>query len=152
MKTGWVTRRTFLHGSAAAIVAATARLGWAKSTLAIPEVDQLSIQVVTDNATFGPFLDDRRLPGLFIKRAGNGGKPGATRMSSDILLAEFGLSILGESTRAGETRRVLVDFGYTPGVLANNLMMLGIEPQQIDASVLSHGHLDHYGGYPGLFG
>lgn len=152
MKAGWVTRRTFLCGSVAGILAATARSSWAKSTLAISEVDELSVQVVTDSATFGPFLDDRRLPGLFVKRAGNGGKPGATRMSSDILLAEFGLSILGESKRAGETRRVLVDFGYTPRVLANNLMMLNIDPQQIDASVLSHGHLDHYGGYPGLFG
>ncbi|HEX4621515.1 MAG TPA: MBL fold metallo-hydrolase, partial [Myxococcaceae bacterium] len=114
-------------------------------------MEQLDIQVVTDSATFGPFLEDQHLPGLHVKRAGNGGKPGATRMSSDTLLAEFGLSVLAVSTRAAETRRVLVDFGYTPRVLANNLMMLGIDPKQLDASVLSHGHLDHYGGYPGLF-
>jgi 7,8-dihydropterin-6-yl-methyl-4-(beta-D-ribofuranosyl)aminobenzene 5'-phosphate synthase len=146
-----ITRRTFVCGSALGLLAATTRRSWAKSALPIPEVDQLTVQVVTDSATFGPFLDDQHLTGMYVKRAGNGGKPGATRMSADILLAEFGLSILSESKRAGETRRVLVDFGYTPGVLANNLMMLGIDPQQIDASVLSHGHLDHYGGYPGLF-
>jgi 7,8-dihydropterin-6-yl-methyl-4-(beta-D-ribofuranosyl)aminobenzene 5'-phosphate synthase len=151
MKRTSVTRRTFLCGSAMGLVAASARSSLAKSKLPIAEVDELSVQVVTDNATFGPFLDDLGLPGLQVKRAGNGGKPGATRMSPDVLLAEFGLSLSAESRRATETRRVLVDFGYTSAVLANNLRMLGIDPSQIDASVLSHGHLDHYGGYPGLF-
>jgi 7,8-dihydropterin-6-yl-methyl-4-(beta-D-ribofuranosyl)aminobenzene 5'-phosphate synthase len=37
-------------------------------------------------------------------------------------------------------------------VLANNLSILGIDTTQLDATVLSHGHLDHYGGFPGVFG
>jgi 7,8-dihydropterin-6-yl-methyl-4-(beta-D-ribofuranosyl)aminobenzene 5'-phosphate synthase len=68
------------------------------------------------------------------------------------LLGEFGLSILAESQAGAQARRVLVDFGYSPEVLANNLALLGIDPSMIDAAVLSHGHLDHYGGFPGLFG
>jgi 7,8-dihydropterin-6-yl-methyl-4-(beta-D-ribofuranosyl)aminobenzene 5'-phosphate synthase len=68
------------------------------------------------------------------------------------LMAEFGLSILAESKRAGQSRRVLVDFGYSREVMANNLALLGIDPLTIDAAVLSHGHLDHYGGYAALFG
>jgi 7,8-dihydropterin-6-yl-methyl-4-(beta-D-ribofuranosyl)aminobenzene 5'-phosphate synthase len=36
--------------------------------------------------------------------------------------------------------------------MANNLSLLGIDPATIDASVLSHGHLDHYGGFAALFG
>ena len=121
-------------------------------TLAILQVDALTLQVVTDAATFGPFLDNQILPGLTVIPAGNGGPKGAARMSARTLLGEFGLSILATSTLRTQTRRVMIDFGYTPAVLANNMQLLGIEASQIDAAVLSHGHLDHYGGYSGLFG
>ncbi len=145
------TRRSFLSGSAVAFLTAAAGRALARPSLAFVEVDRLSVQVVTDNATFGPFLDDAKLPGLQILRAGNGGAPGYARMSPHALMAEFGLSVLAESRCGEETRRVLVDFGYTPEVLANNLKLLAIDPERIDAAVLSHGHLDHYGGFPGLF-
>jgi 7,8-dihydropterin-6-yl-methyl-4-(beta-D-ribofuranosyl)aminobenzene 5'-phosphate synthase len=42
--------------------------------------------------------------------------------------------------------------GYSPEVFSNNLAALGIDPNRIEAAVLSHGHLDHYGGFAGLFG
>jgi 7,8-dihydropterin-6-yl-methyl-4-(beta-D-ribofuranosyl)aminobenzene 5'-phosphate synthase len=148
-----VTRRSFLESGATAVLIAAMPLSLAKATaLAIPEVDRLILQTVTDNATFGPFLDNLKLPGLQVLRAGNGGRPTDTHMSRHVLMGEFGLSILAESNRRDQSRRVLVDFGYTPEVLANNLMILGIDPERIDAAVLSHGHLDHYGGFPGLFG
>ena len=151
LRTSGVTRRSLLAGSAAGILAAAAGRAFGAPALTVREVDRLSIQVVTDNATFGPFLEDLTLPGLQLVRAGNGGKSGYARMSTRVLLAEFGLSVFAESRRGEQTRRVLVDFGYTPEVLANNLALLGIDPTTIDAAVLSHGHLDHYGGFPGLF-
>ncbi len=119
--------------------------------LQIPTVDSLDIQVITDNATFGPFLNDLSLPGLRVVRSG-GGTPHATRMSSHALMAEFGLSLLATSTRGGDHRKVMVDFGYSAEVLANNLALLNVDPATISAAVLSHGHLDHYGGFAGLFG
>jgi 7,8-dihydropterin-6-yl-methyl-4-(beta-D-ribofuranosyl)aminobenzene 5'-phosphate synthase len=109
------------------------------------------VQVVTDNATFGPFLENLDLPGMKVLRTG-GGPPHSPRMLPHALLGEFGLSIVGESRLAGQVRRVMIDFGYSREVLANNLALLGIDPGSIDAAVLSHGHLDHYGGFPGLFG
>lgn len=145
------TRRAVLGAGALGLLAATARSLAAAPLLAVPEVDSLSLQVVTDNATFGPFLENLDLPGMKVLRAGNGGPP-MPRMSPHPLLAEFGLSIMGESRLAGQVRRVMVDFGYSREVLANNLALLGIDPGSIDAAVLSHGHLDHYGGFPGLFG
>jgi 7,8-dihydropterin-6-yl-methyl-4-(beta-D-ribofuranosyl)aminobenzene 5'-phosphate synthase len=45
---------------------------------------------------------------------------------------------------------VLVDFGYTPEVLLNNMSILKIDPATFDALVLSHGHYDHFGGLVGF--
>jgi 7,8-dihydropterin-6-yl-methyl-4-(beta-D-ribofuranosyl)aminobenzene 5'-phosphate synthase len=41
---------------------------------------------------------------------------------------------------------MLLDFGLTSHSLFTNLRLLGIQPDQADALVLSHGHGDHYGG------
>jgi 7,8-dihydropterin-6-yl-methyl-4-(beta-D-ribofuranosyl)aminobenzene 5'-phosphate synthase len=72
-------------------------------------------------------------------------------MSRQALMAEFGLSLLGEFVLGADTRWVMVDFGYSPEVLANNIALIGLDPDQLDSAVLSHGHLDHYGGVAGLF-
>jgi len=45
---------------------------------------------------------------------------------------------------------VLVDFGYTPEVLLNNMSILEVDPSTFDALVLSHGHYDHFGGMVGF--
>src|SRR5262249_46314445 len=55
-----------------------------------------------------------------------------------------------ESQRGGETRNVLVDFGYTPEALLTNMSILKIDPSTFDALVLSHGHFDHFGGLVGF--
>lgn len=141
------TRRAFIGGSVAGMLAmATAP---ARSmTLSVPQVDSLTLRILVDNAVFGPFLADQQLPGLRVERSNGDGRPTMTRSP---LQAEFGLSILGESRRGEQVRRVLVDFGYSPEVLSHNIATLGIDATQIDSAVLSHGHLDHYGGFAGLF-
>lgn len=141
------TRRTFMQGALSApFITAGGRAG-ARASLAVPEVDSLTLQVVVDSAVGGPFLADQSLPGLLIKHAIRGG----SRMSRQTLMAEFGLSILAMSKKAAVTRQLLVDFGYSKEVLANNLALLDIDPGRLDAAVLTHGHLDHYGGAAGLF-
>jgi len=45
---------------------------------------------------------------------------------------------------------VLIDFGYTPQTLNNNLELLRIDPAQLDALLLTHGHYDHFGGMVGF--
>jgi len=69
---------------------------------------------------------------------------------SRAIISEFGLSMHVESRRGSEVRNVLVDFGFTPEALLNNLELLGIDPATLDALVLSHGHYDHFGGLVGF--
>jgi 7,8-dihydropterin-6-yl-methyl-4-(beta-D-ribofuranosyl)aminobenzene 5'-phosphate synthase len=143
-------RRTLLLGAAG--IALASKIGAAPPALSVPQVDELSLTILDDKETFGPFLPDQDRAGLAIRYAGNGGGPGESEMKKRALTGEFGLSILAAS-RVGDThRKVLVDFGYSPEVLANNMALLGIDPSTIDAAVLSHGHLDHYGGSPALAG
>jgi 7,8-dihydropterin-6-yl-methyl-4-(beta-D-ribofuranosyl)aminobenzene 5'-phosphate synthase len=147
-----ITRRAVIGVSALAMAALSTRAYSAAPHLTVPIVDSLTLQVVTDAATFGPFLDNLDLPGMKVLRAGNGGPPNPPRMLPQALLAEFGLSILCASTMGSQRRTVMVDFGYSKEVLATNLRLLGIDANTVDAAVLSHGHLDHYGGFGGLFG
>lgn len=152
---GWsdgLRRRSFLQLAGGGLAAALASPGLgAKPSLAIQLVDEVTLQVVVDAATFGPFLPNQTLPGLRIERMTDGRGLRSLRMPRKSLMAEFGLSLLAESRRGSEARQVMVDFGYSPEVLSNNIALLGIDPNQIDAAVLSHGHLDHYGGFAGLF-
>lgn len=142
-------RGLLLGGGAGLLLTLGGGRGAAQTGLAIPQVDRLTLTMLIDNATFGPFLPDEGLPGLRVERGGAGG---GARMPRQPLMAEFGLSILAESSVGDQTRRILVDFGYSAEVMANNLALLGIDPDRIDAAVLSHGHLDHYGGFQGVFG
>src|SRR6266700_3030392 len=63
---------------------------------------------------------------------------------------EWGLSLWLESERGAEKRTVMLDYGYTPAVLLNNIELTGVDPSKIDALVVSHGHYDHFGGLQGF--
>ena len=47
-------------------------------------------------------------------------------------------------------RQVLFDTGQSSEVLLHNLAILGFDPGQSNALILSHGHYGHTGGLPGL--
>ena len=67
-------------------------------------------------------------------------------------VAEHGLSFL-ISVTSGETRRTLLfDTGSSVDALAHNLRALNVDPTEIEAIVLSHGHFDHTMGLNGLAG
>jgi len=117
------------------------------ATGGVPVVDRLSVRMVTDNYT-DRFSIPLKTPGLKVER--NGGTEKASVPPSVTLQAEWGLSMLAESARNDEIRRVMVDFGYSSEVLLTNMGFLGIDPTSLDALVLSHGHFDHFGGLMGL--
>jgi 7,8-dihydropterin-6-yl-methyl-4-(beta-D-ribofuranosyl)aminobenzene 5'-phosphate synthase len=139
-------RRALLVLAGGGVAALALRSSAAGAQGPMPEVDAVTLQILVDNATFGPFLPDLTLPGLKVLRR-NGASDGDT-MSRRALQGEFGLSILASSRSGGNDARILVDFGYSAETAGNNLALLKVDLSKLDAAVLSHGHLDHYGGFP----
>ncbi len=142
-----VARRRVLTGAGGALLLSALRSVLAARALQVPVVDALTLHVIVDAATAAP--GERIVkPGLTVERDID--RPSDEVLPRRNLLAEYGLSLLAVSRRDRETRRVLVDFGYTPETLLNNCSILGIDAGNIDAMVLSHGHFDHFGGMRGL--
>lgn len=113
----------------------------------VPVVDRLAIRVVTDSYHHA-FEPSRTIGALQVQRLGFAVAPRTPPRRT--LQSEWGLSLHVESTRGSETRQVLIDFGYTPEALLNNLLLAGVDASKFDALALSHGHYDHFGGMVGF--
>jgi 7,8-dihydropterin-6-yl-methyl-4-(beta-D-ribofuranosyl)aminobenzene 5'-phosphate synthase len=105
----------------------------------LAEVDRLAVTTVVDN-----YIDSLRRDEKVARRFGH-----AQARKMPDLRAEHGLAHLVEVTRAGESRRIAFDFGFSPDAYTHNFRELGLEPASIDALALSHGHQDHFGGLLG---
>jgi 7,8-dihydropterin-6-yl-methyl-4-(beta-D-ribofuranosyl)aminobenzene 5'-phosphate synthase len=150
---GRLSRRDLLRSGAAIGVFGAALSGAPRParaqalTGAVPVVDTLAVRVVTDSYHHA-FEPGRKINDLTVQRfafALAKGQP-----PSKALQNEWGLSLHLESRQGEGTRQILIDFGYTPQTLNNNLELLGIDPARLDALMLSHGHYDHFGGLNGF--
>ena len=114
----------------------------------VPEVDRLTVTIVTDTQII-KFIPTEKRNDLTIERrpAGNV-RPDAPPRAD--LVGEWGLSMHAQSQRGSELRNVLIDFGYMPEMLNNNVSVLKLDPTELDVLVLSHGHYDHFGGLTGF--
>ena len=150
-----VRRRDVVCGGGASVFSAivASLLGGAKPARAqpisgsVPEIDRVAVRVVIDSYQIA-VAPSTKTGNVETQRFGwgiGGGKP-----PRKTLISEFGLSMHAESQRGNDRRHVLVDFGFTPEALNNNIELLGIDPAAIDALVLSHGHYDHFGGLVGF--
>ena len=103
-----------------------------------PAVDRLAVRVVVDSY-HDVFARSAKVGNIEVQRVG-------VVSIQKHLHSEHGLSLHLESQRGGEKRNFLLDFGFTPGAVGNNLGILKIDTASLDALILSHGHFDHAGG------
>ncbi len=93
-------------------------------------IERISVQTIADNYidVFEPATEN-------IKRIAAG-------ELKEPLIGGHGLAFLIEIPG----RKILMDTSNSPQVLMHNLRALGINADQIDYIIISHGHPDHYGG------
>ena len=131
-----------------ATLAASGRTQAAKTLRGeVPVVDEVAVRIVTDNVVI-QFVPNEKRDGLTIERKSGNTDP--DQPPRTVLNGEWGLAMHVASKRGPETRHLLIDFGYTPEVLLNNMEILKVDPALFDAMVLSHGHYDHFGGMVGF--
>src|SRR5260370_10600295 len=107
----------------------------------IPTVDRLVMTNLVDNI-YDIFAKSGKLGNVNVKR-NNLPFP----YGSDVtLLSEHGLAYHLQSFRGAEEKQILLDFALTPHTLTNNYQGLRVDPGKADALIISHGHVDHYGG------
>ncbi len=142
-------RRQFLQ-TTAALGGSLAVSGMGAAAIAnplladVPVVDQVIIREITDNQ-HNIFLRPLQAPGLTVARTGFPAAPQGKTLES-----EWGLALYIESKKASETKRYLLDYGFTSDVYLNNIDLMKIDVAAVDALILSHGHFDHWGGLMGL--
>jgi len=143
-----LNRRNFLQSSAALGSLLASGIGRparaAAERVDAPVVDRVVIREITDNQ-HNIFLKPLERPGLTVQRIGFPAAPQGKTLES-----EWGLALHIESTKGSESRRYLLDYGFTTDVYLNNLELMKIDPAAVDAMILSHGHFDHWGGLIGF--
>jgi 7,8-dihydropterin-6-yl-methyl-4-(beta-D-ribofuranosyl)aminobenzene 5'-phosphate synthase len=134
-----MNRREFLKTSAATgavLMAGDILKGGATvayGSVKIPEVEKLVVTVITDN-----YYDCLAKHGKIARRS-NIIIPGVA------LHAEHGLAYYIETVVNGKTYTFMFDFGWDFNGVSRNIELLNLDLRRLDALVLSHGHLDHFG-------
>lgn len=113
----------------------------ARPTVPLLAADAVRITIVTDNSI------DLLLAGTEVAcRLPLGPNP----FERPLPIAEHGFSVLIDVSRGDRRGTVLFDTGVSRRGLLYNLDALEIDPADLGAIVLSHGHADHAMGLPGL--
>jgi 7,8-dihydropterin-6-yl-methyl-4-(beta-D-ribofuranosyl)aminobenzene 5'-phosphate synthase len=119
--------------------------------IVLASVDELSITTLVDNVTDILLGDEgpARRPAI-----GSGPRVAAPVLdlgeAFGALRAEHGFAALVRLRRGDREHRILFDTGITPDGLVENMRRLELDPRDVEAIVLSHGHFDHVGGMQGL--
>jgi len=114
-----------------------------KENLHIPigDAERIEITTVIDNYS-DHTLAMTETPSEMIKRASWAMEE---RIPDEALLAEHGLSLLVKVFKGDKHHSILLDAGWSRIGVPHNMRMLGINASRIEAVVISHGHMDHFG-------
>ena len=125
--------------------------GTAVDPISLVPVDEVVVTTLMDNSYDGLMADAG--PGRRARLDRLPTVPAAhfeERRTYPGLVAEHGFSALVTVRRGRTTHTLLFDTGISPDGLARNAERLGVDVEAIEAVVLSHGHVDHSGGFIGL--
>jgi len=115
-----------------------------KEMVNLRQADEVEVTILVDN------FSDVLLPGNNSVIRPPLAKEGV--IPKNALLAEHGLSLLVKVTMKGEIHSIVLDTGYTNVALPHNLEYLGLTLEDVEAIVLSHGHMDHVGALKEILG
>jgi 7,8-dihydropterin-6-yl-methyl-4-(beta-D-ribofuranosyl)aminobenzene 5'-phosphate synthase len=111
----------------------------------IPSVDRLVMTNLVDNV-YDVFAKGGKIGDVMVQRHTVPFPYGSDVM----LLSEHGLAYHLQSFRGSEQKEILLDFALTGRSFTNNYQGLKVDPTRADALIISHGHVDHYGGLSDL--
>jgi 7,8-dihydropterin-6-yl-methyl-4-(beta-D-ribofuranosyl)aminobenzene 5'-phosphate synthase len=112
------------------------------ASVSLKTVDRIEVTTLMDNYV------DLLLPSTDIIVRPPLAKEG--KIKDDTLLAEHGFSLLVTVYQGEEKHTILFDTGYTKVGVLHNMAQLGVDIEEIEAIVLSHGHMDHTGTLYGI--
>ena len=102
------------------------------------EVDRMEVLTLQDN-----FVDIAAMDSTEMVRRAMPVQDAEVKIS---ILAEHGFSALITVVTGDNRRSVLFDFGFSEQGSAFNVDALGLDLSNVETLVLSHGHMDHFGG------
>jgi 7,8-dihydropterin-6-yl-methyl-4-(beta-D-ribofuranosyl)aminobenzene 5'-phosphate synthase len=108
-----------------------------QNVVGLQQADRVEIITIVDN------YSDVLLPGsenVFRPPLAPKGE-----IPADTLLAEHGLSLFIRVHRENETHSFILDSGYSNVAVPHNIKYLGLDLGEVEAVILSHGHMDHTG-------
>ena len=105
----------------------------------IKQSEKVEILLLQDN-----YIDLVEAPASPIAARANPVKDGYIKNS---VIAEHGFSALVKTTDGANEHTLLFDFGYSPDGVVHNMDALGVDVSKIEELALSHGHMDHTGGF-----
>jgi len=109
--------------------------------VSLKELDRVEVLTLMDNFV-DVLLEDTEIVTRPPKATGE-------ELPTDTLLAEHGLCLLVRVKHDAEKHTLLFDTGYNNMGVLHNMDKLAVDPNEMEAIVLSHAHMDHTGSlYP----
>jgi 7,8-dihydropterin-6-yl-methyl-4-(beta-D-ribofuranosyl)aminobenzene 5'-phosphate synthase len=114
------------------------------SSVPLKEVDRVEVLTLMDNFV-DVLLEDTAVVTRPPRAVGE-------EIPTDTLLAEHGLCLLVKVQQGAEKHTIMLDTGYNSMSVLHNMDILAVDPNELEAIVLSHAHMDHTGALHAILG